>query len=455
MNVIMRYLHLAILLLFHFFSSAQVQKKQSLQQLLQLATSNYPLLKSKQFSMDAAKKGVEISKSSKIPTMDAAYQMNYATYNNITGMAYPRLLIPISGPPSSSNQYNGTFGSAASLLLNWQAITFGQRAAQIEQSEAGVKFATADAANEILQHKIKVADAYLDAITFIELEKLYQENIRRAETNLATVTNLVANGIKPGVDTALFSGEVSRAKIDWLNIKKNEAQAIIVLKQLMATEDTITIADSIYFSKLPVISVAEDSAANPLLALYNSSIDMEKAKRKSLSKTTLPTLDVWATTYARGSGIAYNGNVKSADGLGFQRFNYGAGLQLSIPLLQSLKIKPQLQQQDLLIKTSEENRNEINLQLSQQLQSADNDLKYALAIVKESPAMIRSANYAYTAMLSRYNSGLANQADVVQVQYNLLKAQTDNKTAYITVWKTLLFKAAVKGDINLFLNQVN
>jgi outer membrane protein len=451
----MRYHLFTIVLLASLCCAAQPNPPQSLHQLLQLAETNYPLLKSKQFSMDAAQKAVEISKNSKMPTVDAAYQMNYSTYNNITGMAYPRLLIPISGPPSASNIYNGTFGSAASLLFNWQAITFGQRSAQIAQSEAGVKYATADAANEILQHKIKVADAYLDALTFIELEKLYQDNISRAATNLSTVNNLVTNGIKPGVDTALFSGEVSRARIDWLNIKKNEEQAIIVLKQLLATENNIVINDSSYFSKLPIIVSTNDTGANPLLTLYNSSIDVEIAKRKSMAKTSLPTLDIWATTYARGSGIAYTGDVKNADGLGFQRFNYGAGLQLSIPLLQSVKIKPQLQQQDLLIKTGQEKLNEINLQLNKQLQTADNSLKYALAIVQESPALIRSANYAYTAMLSRYNSGLANQADVIAVQYNLLKAQTDYKTAYMAVWKTLLFKAAIKGDINLFLNQVN
>src|SRR5947209_4094864 len=109
----------------------------SLHHLLQLAEANYPLLKSKSLDIQAAQKGIDISKSSFIPSLDAAYQAGYATYNNITGMSYPQYLVPISGPPSSSNNMTGVFGSAASLLLNWQPVTFGQRQAQVAYSKAG------------------------------------------------------------------------------------------------------------------------------------------------------------------------------------------------------------------------------------------------------------------------------------------------------------------------------
>jgi outer membrane protein len=431
------------------------QQSLTLPQLLQIAQKNYPLLKSKMLNVQAAQKAVEVSKNTKIPSLDAAYQMNYATYNNITGMAYPQFVIPISGPPSTTNNFNGVFGSAASLLFNWQPITFGQREAQIAYSQAGVKYASADAANEILQHKIKVANAYLDALTYGELDKLYQENITRAATNLSTVKTLVVNGIKPGVDSALFSAELSKAKIDRLGIQKNEEQAIIALTQLLAIEENISIADSSFFTELPVSIITNDTIANPLLSLYNTSIELDKAKRKSIAKTTAPTLGFWATTYAKGSGIAYNGDVKTLDGLGLQRYNYGVGVQLSVPLLQSLKIKPELQQQDLQINADQEKLNEITLQLNKQLQTAKTTMDYTLKTIKEMPVLLQSSNFAYSTIVSRYNAGLANYADVVQAQYNLLKAQTDYKTSYMAAWKTLLYKAAIKGDINLFLNQVN
>ena len=73
----------------------------SLKELLQLAESNYPFLKSKALDVQAAQKNIDVSKNTITPSLDASYQLNYATYNNITGMAYPQFLVPISGPPSS------------------------------------------------------------------------------------------------------------------------------------------------------------------------------------------------------------------------------------------------------------------------------------------------------------------------------------------------------------------
>ncbi|MDR7209377.1 TolC family protein [Flavobacterium piscis] len=434
---------------------SQNHSQKTLYELLETAESNYPLLKSKKLSIDAAQKRVEMSKSTLIPSLDAAYQVNYATYNNITGMANPQFLVPISGPPSSGNEYEGVFGSAGSLLLNWKPVTFGQREAEVAYSQTGVKYAIADASNELLQHKVKVITTYLDALIYDELIKVYQENIARTSINYETAKTLVNNGIKPGADSALFSSEVSKAKIDLLNAKKNKEAAMINLAELLASKDSLSIKSEFYFTRLPDTTDFGSTSKNPLLSLYNTSIELDLAKRKSIVKTTLPTLGVWATTFARGSGISYEGNVNSLEGMGLQRFNYGVGLQLSIPILQSFKIRSELQYQDLIIKADQEKVNELILKLDKQLLNADMTLKYALKIAKEGPLLIESANYAYKAVQSRYNSGLTDHADLIQAQYNLLKAQTDNKTAYMAVWKTILYKAAIKGDLNLFLNQIN
>ena len=61
----------------------------SLKVLLRLAEANYPLLKSKNYEAQAAQRGIDISKRTIIPSLDASYQLNYATYNNITGMPIP------------------------------------------------------------------------------------------------------------------------------------------------------------------------------------------------------------------------------------------------------------------------------------------------------------------------------------------------------------------------------
>ena len=427
----------------------------SLHDLLKQAEANYPLLKSKALDVQAAQKGIEISRSNFIPSLDASYQLNHATYNNITGMVYPQFIIPISGPPTSDNNMKGVFGSAASLLLNWQPFTFGQRKAQVDFSKANFQYTTADAENEIFQHKVKVINAYLDALTANELVKTYKENYVRAETNFSLARILVANGLKPGVDSALFKAEFSHAKIDLLNSRKIKQQSIILLSELLGSDKNMIVDDSSYFNKLPSLLISTDTLRNTLYYLYSSNTEVSKARKKMLNRTMMPTLGVWGTTYARGSDIQFGGTVKSKDGMSFERYNWGVGLQLSLPLLQVARIRPQLQQQEFLIRSNTEKLNTISLQLRKQLEIADTTLNNVLAIAKESPVLIESARYSYRSLLSRYQSGLASYADLIQAEYVLIKAEIENKTNYMGVWKATLYKAAVKGDLNLFLNQVN
>ena len=451
-----KYILSALLVLPVFFLNAQQNPDPvSLHRLLQKAEENYPSLKAKKLSIETAKSGVEISTRSSLPSLDAAYQVNYATHNNISGMATSQFFVPISGQPSASNNYHPVFGTVTGLLFNWQPVTFGQRESQIAYAQAGVGYAEADAANEVLQHKIRLANAYLDALTIAELEKVYAENILRTEANTAIARRLVISGIKPGVDTALFIAELSRARIDRFNNQKNKEQAMISVQQLSAVIENISLVDSSFFYRLPQNPAMADSITHPLLYLYRSSIDLDKAKKNTIAKTTSPTLGVWSTAYARGSGVQYDGSVKAVDGLGLQRLNYGMGLQLSMPLLQSARIKPQLKQQDFIIKADEEKWNDINQQLNSQLQTAESAFRYAMQVVQESASLVSSSAYAYDAIISRYTAGLANYADVIQAQYNLVKAKTDQKTSYMAAWKALLYKAAVTGNLNLFLNQVN
>jgi outer membrane protein TolC len=256
------------------------------------------------------------------------------------------------------------------------------------------------------------------------------------------------------VDTALFSAELSRAKIELLNYEKYLETQKVSLAELLGKESLSYSIDSSYFHILP--SEISDSASinHPLIVLTNTRLLVNQQQRTTIQRTLYPKLGAWGTTYARGSGIAYNGVANSSDGLSFSRYNYGVGLQLSVPLLRFADVRYQLRSQDALIHAQEERLNLVKLQLSKENKIADVTLSKAFEVAKESPVFFHSAEFSYHALQTRYNTGLTNYADLIQSQYGLVKAETDLKKSYLEVWKALLYKAAVKGDVNLFLNQV-
>lgn len=427
---------------------------QSVKELLKQAEASYPLLKAKEYEVQARKDQVSYVQSSALPSLDAAYQLNYATYNNITGMAVSQSFVPISGPPSTDNTYSPVFGSAAGLLLNWEPITFGQRKSRIESAKAYAGYQQADATNELFQHQIKTINAYLDVIMTSELVNVYNKNVERSTDNVRIVRSLTRSGLRPETDTALFNAELSRVRIELYNYEKLKAAQEVALSELIGGGSGYSI-DSSFFKLLPKVSLDTSSRYHPLIHLSASRVLIGIHEKTALQRTLHPKLSLWGTAYARGSGIRYDGYVNSEDGLSFSRYNYGAGLVLSMPLLRFTSLRHQVNAQESIIKSEEEKLNLTKLQLEKQKEVAEVTLANALKIAHESPSFYQSAEFSYRTLRSRYNSGLVNYADYIQAQYTLIKSETDLKRAYIEAWKALLYKAAVQGDINIFLNQLN
>lgn len=431
------------------FANAQV-----LRELLQEAATNYPLLKAKGFEIQASRDQLAFAKSAILPSLDAAYQVNYATQNNIAGMTVTEGFVPISGPPSPTNDYTGVFGSVGGLLLKWEPFTFGQRKSNIESAKAYVEFQEADAAQEIFQHQIRTANAYLDVVMAEELIKVYTKNLERAKENLRIVQSLTLSGLRPGVDTALFNAELSRAKIELLNYQKLKETQQLLLSELLGGSPEEFLIDSSYFKKLPMIPEHHKPMDHPLMALSASRVKINQSQKISLQRTLNPKLSLWGTAYARGSGIRYDGYVNAQDGFSFTRYNYGAGLVLSVPLLRFATVRHQVNRQEALIHAAQENLNLVKLQLEKQNQVANVTLANALEIAQESPRFFQSAEFGYRTLLSRYNSGLVNYADLIQAQYALIKGEVDLKKSYLDAWKALLYKSAVEGDLQIFISQL-
>src|SRR5947209_8062115 len=68
----------------------------TLEELLSQAERNYPSIAAKKAQMQAADAAISTQQNTIVPSLDATYQADYATYNNITGMAFPQYLVPIS-----------------------------------------------------------------------------------------------------------------------------------------------------------------------------------------------------------------------------------------------------------------------------------------------------------------------------------------------------------------------
>jgi len=424
---------------------------------VQMAEQRYHLLQADKYETEAAQKNIALAKYGRKPTIDASYQANLGTANNLTGLFYPEGILPMTGPPSTANNYHPATGSAASLLLNWEAVTFGQRTAQINASIAEANVSEKNSVQNIFKHKINVISAYLDVLLSYDLVRIQEYNIQRVDTNLKQSRVLSLTGIKPGVDTAFFLSERSRAKIQYLNSKQELENQQWQLARLLVTDALPVPVDTAFLNKLPAAVSPPDTsfASHPIIQYAESQIKSSQSKEAFLKKSYLPKINIWSTTFARSSGFQADGQIKSGDGLLLSRYNYGAGAQIIFPIMKYGEVKHQVQQQNFLSKAAQERLEESKSELNTQMHIANTSFRSSLEVVSESLQNFKSASYAFNATQLRYNTGLMNISDIAQAQFNLLQAELDLKRAYWNVWKAKLLEAAVKGDVNIFLKEID
>jgi outer membrane protein TolC len=258
----------------------------------------------------------------------------------------------------------------------------------------------------------------------------------------------------------LFLSELSKARIDGLNARKQLETEQWLLARLIVTDAIPVPADTTFLDRLPVMKVvtAPDTdssfAAHPLVVSAQSEFAVSQSKEQLLKKSFLPKLSVWGTGFARGSGFEADGSRKTWDGMGLSRYNYGAGLQLSFPIMKYGEVRRQLKEQNLLSQASQERLQDTRNALTTQQRITNATFTSSLAVADESRQQLKSGEYAYHAMQIRYNTGLVSFSDLIQTQYNLLKAELDLRKAYWDAWKALLLQAAVKGDENIFMQEI-
>lgn len=425
--------------------------------LMELAEMNYPTIAAKRAEAEAAKAGAQLEKNTLLPSLDAAYQANYATYNNITGMNYPGQLIPISGPPSDDN-YGAVPGSSASLLMKWSPITFGQRSASIEYYQKLYEKNLAALEDEVLKVKFRVALLYLEMATTQELIKAYERNIERNEFNVEQAGVLVEAGLRPGVDILKFKGELSKAKTElyqlqnYLETQKQQLQELLVSQDL-----TGIVAGSALFGELPIeasLTTVSDTLMNPTLKMAQMNWRAERARSKQINRSWTPRLEFWGTTYARASGINFDGTVNQSEGFDFSRYNYGVGAQLVFPILGLTDVKIKSARQEAVARSAQAYMEQTELALGHEEQVAINDLGISLKIANEIPIEYQATEAAFNALQVRYNEGLIDYTDLIQAQYDLLNSEARLKSVHANTWKALLRLAVIRGDINIFLNEI-
>ena len=451
-----------LLLIVLFLSIIQTLSAQtvtlSIKEVLLKVQHNLPQLEALRQQALSTEQNIALAKNTLIPDLNAGYQVNMATYNNITGMSYPGFLLPISGPPSLNNKMNFVPGSAVGALVKWNPFTFGQRNAAIETATAQFKQANAAYNEQLFQYQYSAVNIYLEVVYCEEVLKSLQANVERSKVSLEQVLVLAKNGLRPGIDTTQFQAAIAQAEMDYLQTERTCQQKIIELTRLTGMDtriESIVLTDTLFNPGLFILTdTAFSINQHPYYQNLEAQQKITEAGLKEIQKSWVPQLDIWGNVYARGSGIDAMGNVNKLNGLGLSRTNAGVGIQLGFPVFQYSKMNIKKKQYQSLLEADKAKLAQADLDIRKQVETALLQYQQDVKIANKSPALLKAASDVYEGLKLSYETGLIDFTRLANSQYDLQKAEVNNANANLQLWRSLLAIAVAKGNLNLFIEQL-
>ena len=422
---------------------------------VQLALANYPAVQEQRARAQAAQEEIAVARTAYLPRVDALWQENRATHNNVFGILFPQVVVPpVSGPvlPSTSES---VWGSAGGALVSWDAVDFGQRKAAIDAARAQQVAAAARTQQTELDTAAAAADAFLTVLAADAAVRAAQANVDRLQVFGNAVITLVTNQLRPGVDQSRAEAELAVARNQFAQAQQNADIARAALAEAVGRPGARIELVPGRLSELPPGAQAAGSVEmHPAARAARASIDVVRARERILERSVFPRIALQSAASARASGAVVPGIANTPNGLWPQVSNWVASVSITIPVSGLFTVKPQqrVEAQNEVAERARYDQTIVTLQ-TQQLR-AQALLNAASAIAQNMPTVRKAADDTQQRARARYDSGLASITEVAEAQHLLAQAETDDAVARLGVWRALLAQAQATGDLAPFLDRL-
>jgi len=438
-------------------AQAQTSRTLTLSEAIELARLNYPAVKEVRARSGAADAGVSLAKTAYLPRLDVLWQANRATRNNVFGLLLPQSIVPpISGPVLGTTSYDSVWGSAAGVLLSWQAVDFGMRRANVEVARAQVSLATAQTALTELEVTAAAADAFLTVLASDEAVRAARANVDRLEIFTEAVRTLVRNQLRPGADESRADAELAFARNQLSQAVQTAMIARAGLANAIGLAGTALALDSGPLVRLPSLPPPADSAldSHPAVRAATAAIETVQARERAVARAYAPRVDLQTAFSGRGTGAEVPGQPVRGDGLSLEVPNWAVGVTVSFPVFEvfGVNARKRVETQNELAERARQQQIVQNL-TTQQMRAAAL-MTAASDIANNTPLERKAATDAESRARARYASGLASVTEVAEAQRLLTQAEADDAMARLAVWRALLAVAQAKGDLTPFLEDL-
>ncbi|HEY1912689.1 MAG TPA: TolC family protein [Vicinamibacterales bacterium] len=429
----------------------------TLDRAIQYAVDHYPTVRAALEQVTSSSADIDVAHGAYLPRLDSLWQSNRGTVNNVFGQLMPQSVIPaMSGPVLSSASTQSVWGSAAGAMFSWEAFDFGLRGAGVAGAEAALTRARAGETLTRLEVASGVAEAFLDLVAAQRAVAAAQADVDRRDVLRRMVQTLVDNQLRPGADASRVAAERAAAQTRLIRSQQTVAVAEAILKRdLGVTTGSVTVVSDALINRMPDADITGGVAdAHPLAQMHQAAVDQARAQEDILSRTDYPRIYLQSSVFARGSGANANGVLDGGvDGLGLDRANWAAGVQIVFPNVFDFgTLRARKAAASATTRAQAALHDDAVLSVTSEQQMAAAMLQAVRAVAANTPIQLAAAQQSESLARARYNAGLTSLVEVADAESLLAQSEVQDQLARVDVWRALLAAAAAQGDLTAFVN---
>ena len=431
----------------------------TVQEAVEYALANYPAVRAALEQYNAARAGVGLAKTNYLPHLDTVWQGDRGSRESVLGVLLPQTPNILTGTQGSvtPHAYRPFWTSGAGVLLSWEPFDFGFHGAQVRSAQITESRTEAQVKLTRLGVATAVAEASLAVLAGEQRVNASLADVNRREVFDKSVRALVDAHLRPGADASRAEAELAAARTRLILAQQADQVNSGVLAEVLGLAGSVVQIKPGPFLDIP----PERTWAEPALANHPAAVTQEKriqeanARISVLNHAFYPHFTTEALVSARGSGQTSTGDVKPwPSGLGFDVYNWEAGLTASLDLTSIMPIRER-KKIEVANRSREEALYAETLQaLTGQQQQALARLTGARRVAENTPTELEASRQSEAQALARFHAGLGTIVDVAEAQSLLVQAEMDDSLARLSIWRALAGLAAAQGDLTPFFNTV-
>lgn len=447
-----------LLLLSATITNAQQSTPITLKELLNQVNLKAPALLTDSAAILIRQSQAAETRSSWLPNLKLNYQADIGTSNNTTGPYFGFGIVPSSSGGIRNTSITTAVGDNLGIAaLDWEIYNFGKYGAQNKVANSDITVEQNQFTQSKYQLQAYTIGSYLQLLRLQDFLNIQLRNIRRNEQIRRSIQSLAKSGVRAGVDTSIAEAELSKARLNYIELKNQLKQLQIRISTLSGVPYQSIVPDTTVEASLinqpSAYLFTADTANHPLTNFYRSVYQNNLQREDLVKKLYNPKISLEAAVWERGSSIDGSGRYNgSSTGYGFDRGNYLVGLSISYNLFdlrrRQLKLNIQKASTNYALKKLQEQQQLLASSSSQ----ADVEMETALERLKEIPKQLKAANDGYRQKLSLYKSGLTDIIELNAALNILYRAETDFMEAKYQYASALFQKAITQNQVNTILN---